>query len=133
MSLVPPAVKTKNDNAAPKAVVPPGAKAEKAPKVAKPPKVVDPNAPKKERAPKNDYGYSKKSTIHVVADKEHKFRGQRLEWFDRVKQYDGKTCEEFSEAFKDIPNNKGVLYAPSGWIRFYVREGFVTLTRPAAE
>jgi hypothetical protein len=126
-AFAPPATKTKTD--APKAVTPPGekvakVKAEKAP--------VDPNAPKKERAPKNDYGYSKNSIIHIVAGKDTKFKGQRLEWWDRVKPFDGKTCDDFSKAHDKIPNGKGKFYAPSGWLRFYAREGFLTLERPAA-
>lgn len=134
MSFAPPAVKTKNDSAAPTAAVtPPGVKApkaEKTPKVAKEP--ADPNAPKKERAPKADYGYAKNSIIRLT-DKEPKFKGQRLEWYDRVKPFNGKTCDEFNKAHGDVPNGKGVFYAPSGWLRFYAREGYLTLERGAPE
>jgi hypothetical protein len=128
VTLTPPATKTKNDNV----VVPPGQKAakpEKAPKVAKAP--ADPNAPKKERAPKKDYGYSKASIIRVLKP-ESSFRGQRGEWFERIKQFDGKTCGEFCDAFDKIPNGKGKFYAPSGNLRGAARRGVIEMVRPAA-
>jgi hypothetical protein len=129
MNLNPPATKTKNDAAA---VTPPGAaKAPKEPKVAKAPKVVDPNAPKKERSAKKDYGYSKASIIKVLKS-EASFRGQRGEWFARIKEFDGKTCGEFCAAYDKIPNGKGKFYAPSGNLRGAARRGTIEMIRPAA-
>lgn len=128
-NLTPPATKTKSDTtvAPPKAVVPPGektvkVKAEKAP--------ADPNAPKKERAAKRDYGYSKDSIIKVLKS-EASFRGQRGEWFARIKEFDGKTCGEFCAKYDKIPNGKGKFYAPSGNLRGAARRGVIEMIRPA--
>jgi len=132
VNLNPPAVKTKNDSP----VAPPtvGAKAEKpvkAPKVKAEKAPADPNAPKKERAPKKDYGYSKDSIIKVIKS-EASFRGQRGEWFQRIKEFDGKTCGEFCAAFDKIPNGKGKFYAPSGNLRGAARRGTIEMIRPVA-
>jgi hypothetical protein len=128
MNLNPPAVKTKSDNA----VIPPGAeKPVKVPKVKVEKAPADPNEPKKERAPKKDYGYSKASIIKVLKP-DASFKGQRGEWFQRIKQFDGKTCGEFCVAFDKIPNNKGKFYAPSGNLRGAARRGTIEMIRPAA-
>lgn len=128
--LTPPAVKTKTD----KPLTPPtvGEKAEKPVKAPKVKVEADPNAPKKERSPRKDYGYSKESIIKVLKP-EASFRGQRGEWFDRIKQYDGKTCGEFCAAFDKIPNKQGKLYAPSGNLRGAARRGVIEMVRPAAK
>jgi hypothetical protein len=129
----PPSVKTKSDTGAPgKPIQPPtvGDKPEKAPKVAKEKAPVDPNAPKKERAAKKDYGYSKASIIKVLKP-DASFKGQRGEWFQRIKDYDGKTCGEFCAAFDKVPNNKGKFYAPSGNLRGAARRGTIEMIRPA--
>jgi hypothetical protein len=123
-NLNPPAVKTKNDSA----VKAPKEEKVKAPKVAKEP--ADPNAPKKERAAKKDYGYSKDSIIHVLKP-EASFRGQRGEWFERIKAFDGKTCGEFCAANDKVPNGKGKFYAPSGNLRGAARRGVIEMVRPS--
>lgn len=126
MSIVPPAVKTKNDvkpTAAP--VVPPK---EKAPKVKAEKAPVDPNAPKKERAPRKDLGISKESVI-TVTDKarEAKVRGKRLEYRDLLVKFDGKKVGEFVEAAKEKDTGKGGSGA--SWMRWFVEEGYATVTR----
>jgi hypothetical protein len=128
-NLTPPATKTKTD--APKAIVPPGEKKAAAPKAAKAP--ADPNAPKKDRAPRQDYGFAKDAVIKI-SEGEHKYRGQRAEWFTRLQASDGKTVEHFLEGNQGIKNNKGNPEPPRGWLRAFVVDGVCTLsggTKPA--
>jgi len=124
-NVVPPATKTKTD--APKTVTPPGVKAEK---VGKPPKVIDPNAPKKERAPRKDVGIVKDGTI-VVTEKlaEAKFRGKRAEYRELLQKFNGKKVSEFYEAGKAKDTGKGGSAA--SWMRWFVVEGYATVTPPA--
>jgi hypothetical protein len=96
-----------------------GAKAATAP--AK--KVAATDGEAKTRAPRKDYGFSPEAVIAIVADKEIKFRGQRLDWHEKVKAFNGKTAGEFLE------KNKG-KDSPRGWLRFFAAEGYVTLTAP---
>jgi hypothetical protein len=100
------------------------AKAPKEPKAAK-----EPKAPKekKEAKPRGNYGYSVNATIRIVPDKEVKYRGQRADWFAKVKEFDGKKVSEFNEAMKGRTNGKGTVQTPSGWLRFYVLDGSVKL------
>jgi hypothetical protein len=114
------------------------AKAPKEPKAAangeaKPAK--EPKAPKapKEAKPRGNYGYSVNATIQIVPDKETKYRGQRADWFQLVKQFDGKKVSEFNTAAAGRTNGKGTAQTPSGWLRFYVLDGSVRLIPPAAE
>ena len=99
-------------------------KAEKAP--------VDPNAPKKPRQPRADYGFTPDSTIHIVKDKDNKYRGQRLEWFNKIKEFEGKKVSEFMTKYEGNKNSKGANEPPRGWIRFFVQDGTVTLTKSVA-
>lgn len=115
-SLTPPVKQPKTSEA--KAKAPKEAKA-KAPKAPKEPKV------------KRPYKYSRDAIIRLVPDKEIKYRGQRAEWFEIVKAHDGKKVSEFNEAAKGRTNGKGVVQTPSGWLRFYVIDGAVTLELPA--
>jgi hypothetical protein len=71
--------------------------------------------------------------IRIVEGKETNYRGQRLEWFGRVKECAGKTVAEFSAANKGIPNGKGTIQAPGGWLSFYVRDGSVTIEAAAPD
>jgi hypothetical protein len=79
---------------------------------------------KKPRAPRQDYGYNKDATIRVTAEtdesKSKNYRGQRLDWYEKLKKSDGKTCAHFEEA------NKG-KDSPRGWLRFFVQDGAATL------
>jgi hypothetical protein len=121
-------------SAAPDLTPPTKEKAPKAAKVPKAPKVVDPNAPPKVAKPRGNYGYHVDATIEVVKDKEVKYRGQRLDWFEIVKKYDGKKVKEFNEATSGRTNGKGTVQTPSGWLRFYVLDGSVRLTgQPVVE
>lgn len=109
-----PPTKTKAGAAPP----PPKAqKAEKAPK--------DPNAPKTPRGPRKNYGYHADSKIELT-NKEHTFRGQRLEWFEALKAANGKTVKDFLEATKDKKD------PGRGWLRFFVQEEAVILHAPPA-
>jgi hypothetical protein len=122
-NLTPPATKTKTD--APKVVVPPTEKKAAAPKVAKAP--ADPNAPKKERAPRQDYGFAKDAVI-TIKEGEHKFRGQRGEWFARLQASNGKTVQHFLDGNQGVKNNKGNPEPPRGWLRSFVADGVCTLS-----
>jgi hypothetical protein len=96
---------------------------------------VDGNVPaKKPRAPRTDYGYSPEAVIAVVEGKDHGYRGQRLEWFNRVKEFNGKTAGEFLKANDNRTTPKGSEDPPRGWLRFFVQDGSVTLSggKPAA-
>ncbi len=95
---------------------------------------VDPNAPKKDRKPRKDYGYSKESVIELLAQPEDKkaYHGQRIEWYESVQKFNGKTCAEFVEARKAIKSPKGVVQNPASWLRFFVEDGVVKLNRPAS-
>lgn len=118
------------------------AKAAKAPKEAKPAK--EPKAPKEvvldaegnpvktARGPKKDYGYSKNALIKLT-DKANTYRGQRKEWYDRAKAFEGKTCAEFEAAHKGIPNNQGTIQQPRGWLHGLIRRGSVVLVPGAPE
>lgn len=79
---------------------------------------------KKPRAPRQDYGYHKDATIRVVAEtdesKSKNYRGQRLDWYEKLKKSDGKPVSHFEEA------NKG-KDSPRGWLRFFVQDGAATL------
>jgi hypothetical protein len=99
-------------------------KAEKAP--------VDPNAPKKPRAPRQDYGFSAEATIGLVVEKAAKYRGQRADWFKRISAFEGKKVSEFMTANENALTPKGSQDPPRGWVRFFVQDGSVTLTKPVA-
>ncbi len=94
---------------------------------------VDPNAPKKERKPRKDYGYSKESKIEVLtrAEDAKPYHGQRVDWYESVKKFDGKTCNQFVESRKGIKSAKGVVQNAASWLRFFVEDGAIKLHRPA--
>jgi hypothetical protein len=109
----------------------PPTKAAKAPKTPKEPKApkaakepADPNAPKKERAPRTDYGYSKDAII-ATKEGETKYRGKRKEWYDSLVAANGKTVAEWEEGRKAA----GEKDPPRGWLRFFVQEETVTLSK----
>lgn len=99
-------------------------------KEAKPAK--DPNAPKKPRAARADYGFSPDSTIHIVKDKDNKYRGQRLDWFNKIVAFEGKKVSEFMTKYEKAQTSKGTADPPRGWVRFFVQDGTVTLSKPPA-
>lgn len=96
----------------------------KAEKVAK-----DPNAPAKPRAPRKDYGFSLKATIKLT-DGTPVFKGDRLDWYNAVKEANGLTVEQFYEKVKDKEGGPA-----RGWIRFFVspagKEAIVLVPPPA--
>jgi hypothetical protein len=102
-------------------------KKERKPKAEATPK--DPNAPAKPRAPRVDYGYRPDATIQILpitAEEAHKYRGKRLEWFEKFKAFDGKTVKEFEDA-----NGADEKDPPRGWVRFFVQDGAAKLIAPA--
>ncbi len=115
MTATPPAVKTKGP-----------AKAKTAAKPA------DPNAPKKERKARKDYGYSKESKIELLtrAEDAKPYHGQRIDWYEAVQKFDGKTCNDFVEARKGIKSPKGVAQNAASWLRFFVEDEAIKLHRP---
>jgi hypothetical protein len=118
-----------NDKLVPDLTPPTKAKAAKEPKaekVKKEAKPKDPTAVPKARAPRTDYGYSPESTIQIVKEKENKYRGSRKEWFDSIVAFDGKLVKEWEES------RKGQKDPPRGWLRFFVQDGSVALSKPAA-
>lgn len=111
----------------PKAVANGEAKVAKEPKAAKPPKepkAVKEPTEKKPRAPRADYGFSAESTIQIVTEKEHSYRGKRLEWFQKLEALNGQLVSKFMD------DNKNSEDPPRGWLRFFVQDGTVRLDRP---
>lgn len=120
-AIVPPAVKSKSDNKAPKAVKPP-----KAPKAPKAP--ADPNAPKKTR---NVVTFPKAGVVRVLTpEAEVKFRGKRLDYYTTLQAHDGKTVAELLEAFKAKNDEKGG--GPGSWLRWFVDNKLATVETPAS-
>lgn len=79
---------------------------------------------KKPRAPRQNYGFEPDAVIEVTVKGEEipKFRGQRLDWFEKLQKFNGKTVKEF------LDKNQG-KDSPRGWLRFFVAEAKVaTLT-----
>lgn len=79
-----------------------------------------PEGEKKPRAPRQDYGFRKGAVI-TLTDKETKYRGKRLEYFEILQAHDGKTVEEY---FAACPEGE----PPRGWLRFFVADGAATLS-----
>jgi len=84
----------------------------------------------KARGPRQDYGYRKGATISIT-DKEVKYHGQRLEWFETLKSFNGQPVEAWEASQKGVVNNKGTAQSPRGWLRFFVLDGSVVLNAPA--
>jgi GH25 family lysozyme M1 (1,4-beta-N-acetylmuramidase) len=79
--------------------------------------------PKKERAPRSDYGYKPDAVISINANKDvSKIRGNVKAWYDRVKEFEGKTVASFIEANKG--NEKD---PPRGWIRHFAQNDYISL------
>lgn len=83
-----------------------------------------PAAEKKERAPRQDYGFLPGAKI-TLTDKENKYRGKRLEYYEILKKHNGKSIEDF---FKACPQED----PPRGWLRFFVQDGAATLSGGSA-
>jgi len=67
-----------------------------------------------------------------VLKKDATFRSEtaRAAWFARIKEYDGKPESEFLESVKENPPSRtknGAAEPPSGWVRFFVRQGVMSL------
>lgn len=86
----------------------------------------------KVRGPRQDYGYRKGAKI-VITDKEQKYHGQRLEWFETLVAFNGQSVDAWEESRKGTVNKKGTAQSPRGWLRFYVLDGTVALEAPAEE
>lgn len=58
------------------------------------------------------------------------YRGARLAWYARVKEFDGKTEGEFIESAKQNPpalTQNQTAENPTGWVSFFKREGVLSL------
>lgn len=118
-----------NDATAAPDLTPPTKEA-KAAKADKPKKEKAPKAPKDPNAvsaPRGSYGYHLDAKIRAVPDKAVTVKGQRLEWLNRIKGYEGKTVREFRDGCVGITNGKGTVQTPSGWLRSAVLRGYITL------
>lgn len=65
-----------------------------------------------------------------VLKKDTKYRGAREAWFARLVEFDGKTEGEFLASAKEKPpalTRNQTPEPPSGWVRFFVREGVLSL------
>jgi hypothetical protein len=63
------------------------------------------------------------------------FRGARQAWYDVLKAHDGKPAQDFLESTAKTPPSlpkSGRAENPSGWLRYYVRTGVVTIEQPKA-
>lgn len=61
---------------------------------------------------------------------ETKYRGAREQWFARLREFEGKTEGEFLANTKEKPpslTKNGTPEPPSGWVRFFVRTGVLSL------
>lgn len=63
------------------------------------------------------------------------FRGStaRSAWFARLKEFNGKSEGEFLESTTKNPpalTKNGTPEPPSGWVRFFVRSGVLSLQQP---
>jgi len=64
-----------------------------------------------------------------------KYRGARDSYYKRLTEFDNKPLSAFLESLKTSPpalltarsKNAGQPEAPSGWIRFFVRNGVLTI------
>lgn len=67
-----------------------------------------------------------------VLKKDATYRGKtaREAWYQRIKEYDGKPESEFLDSVKENPPSRtknGAAEPPSGWVRFFVRQGVMSL------
>lgn len=75
---------------------------------------------KKTRKPKQDYGYAKDAVISLT-EKSPAYKGKRKAWFETLKEADGKTVEEWAAGQEGA----------RGWLRFFVQDGAVALSKAA--
>lgn len=52
---------------------------------------------------------------------------QRMEWWERIKTFENKTCKEFVEGNQGILNGQGNPEPPMGWLRFFAQLGCIAL------
>lgn len=65
-----------------------------------------------------------------VTKPDTKFRGARELWFNRLKEFDGKTEGEFLADTRERPpalTKNQTAENPTGWMRYFVRTGVVSL------
>lgn len=77
-------------------------------------------AQKKPRAPRKDYGYAKDAVIRLT-DKSPSYRGNRKSWYATLVEANGKTVAEWEAGQENA----------RGWLRFFVADGAVELTKAA--
>jgi hypothetical protein len=63
---------------------------------------------------------------------EMNYKGNREAWFARLKEYDGKTLDEFLADAKERPpalTRNNTPEPPMGWFSFFKREGVATVVQ----
>lgn len=66
----------------------------------------------------------RKKSVKLRVKKDVEYRGMRAAWYDLIQKCDGKDLDTFfSVAERQAPNDE----RPRGWLRFFIREGVVTL------
>lgn len=76
-----------------------------------------------------------KAPVIRLTDKKPEYKGgtARALWFAAVVKANGKTPEEFADAATKKPpalKKDGKAEHPAGWLRYFVKEGIVTLAEP---
>lgn len=59
------------------------------------------------------------------------YKGNRLAWYNRLKEFEGKTEGEFLADAKARPpslTRNGTTEPPTGWVGFFKRQGVLSLT-----
>lgn len=79
---------------------------------------------KKPRAPRKDYGFAPDAVI-TLTEKSPSYRGKRKEWYESVVAAQGCTVEAWAAGKGDEKN------PPRGWLRFFVADGSVALSKAA--
>ena len=68
--------------------------------------------------------------IKILDAPEYKPGSARAKWFAAIKRYDKKSVDDFlrnTEKRPPILTKDGEAEAPSGWIRFFEKEGVIRL------
>lgn len=74
---------------------------------------------KKTRKPRQSYGYAKDAVISLT-DKSPAYKGKRKSWYEVLRECHGKTVAEFELGQEGA----------RGWLRFFVQDGAVSLSKP---
>lgn len=75
-----------------------------------------------------------KPLIIKVLKKDATFRGARAAWYERLKQFDGKTEGEYIASTKESPpalTRNQTAENPTGWVSWFKRHGVISLQQAA--